>query len=154
VHRFTIKPSRGVGGNLAVAGGGIGQEDPGAEGTSKNLSSGNMQAVTQDLAVELYKGPPKSNEKLEETEEDFEIELDEEEALESSKVLGIAIFYSWTSYNPQILFSDMINAWGIQRLAAVEKLEDYMFKIEFVSEEEKTEFWKEARGATKEMLCW
>jgi hypothetical protein len=37
-------------------------------------------------------------------------------------------------------------------LAAVEKLEDYMFKIEFVSEEEKTEFWKEARGTTKEML--
>jgi hypothetical protein len=57
--------------------------------------------------------------------------------VESSKVLGIAVYYSRKSYNPQILFSDMITAWGVQRLAMVEKLGDYMFKIEFIREEEK-----------------
>jgi hypothetical protein len=89
-----------------------------------------MQEEIKDWTVEVYKGPPKSKEQTEGTEEDFEIELNEEEALESSKVLGIAVFYSQKSYNPHILFSDMINAWGIQRLAAVEKLGDYMFSLQ------------------------
>jgi hypothetical protein len=31
----------------------------------------------------------------------------------------------------------MISAWGVQRLAAMQKLGDYLFKIEFAREEEK-----------------
>jgi hypothetical protein len=57
--------------------------------------------------------------------------------VESSMVLGIAVYYSRKSYNPQILFSDMLTAWGIQNLAAIEKLGDFMYKIEFNHEEEK-----------------
>jgi hypothetical protein len=81
-------------------------------------------------------GPPKGKEQNEEQEHELEIELDEE-AVESSKVLGTTVFYSRKIYNMQILFSDMINTWAIQRLAAVEKLGDYKFKIEFSREEEK-----------------
>jgi hypothetical protein len=131
-----MKPGRDVGGSSVAAGGGTNLEDQGGEGTSKNLNRVNMHEEIKDWAVEVYKGPPKGKEQPEVPEEDFEIEFDEEEALES-KVLGIAVFYSQKSYNPQILFSDMINEWGIQRLAAVEKLGDYMFKIEFAREEEK-----------------
>jgi hypothetical protein len=57
--------------------------------------------------------------------------------VETSKVLGTVVFYSRKSYNPWFLFSDMINAWGIQRLAVMQKLGDYLFKIEFAREEEK-----------------
>jgi hypothetical protein len=51
--------------------------------------------------------------------------------------MGIAIYYSRNSFNPKILFSDMIHAWGIQKMAAVDKLGDYIFKVEFMREEEK-----------------
>jgi hypothetical protein len=71
-------------------------------------------------------------------EEDMlELELDEDDIVETSKVLGTTVFYSRKSYNPQYLSSDMINAWGIQKLATVEKIGDYIFKIEFVKEEDK-----------------
>jgi hypothetical protein len=67
----------------------------------------------------------------------LELELDEDDIVETSKVLGTTVFYSRKSYNPQYLSSDMINAWGIQKLATVEKIGDYIFKIEFVKEEDK-----------------
>jgi hypothetical protein len=51
--------------------------------------------------------------------------------------MAIAVFYSQKSYNPQFLFSDMVKAWGIPKLASMEKLGDYCFKLEFMQEEEK-----------------
>jgi hypothetical protein len=51
--------------------------------------------------------------------------------------MGIAVYYLRKSFNPMILFSDMLKAWGIQKLAAVDKLGDYIFKVEFMKVEEK-----------------
>jgi hypothetical protein len=70
-------------------------------------------------------------------EDELMIDIDGEDVVEASRVLGIAVYYSRKSYNPQFLFSDMISAWGIERLAGVEKLGDYIFKVEFTREEEK-----------------
>jgi hypothetical protein len=67
----------------------------------------------------------------------LELDLDEEDVVQFAQLLGLAIFYSRKSYNPQVLISDMISAWGVQKLAWVEKLGDYIFKIEFTTEEEK-----------------
>jgi hypothetical protein len=58
-------------------------------------------------------------------------------------LLAIAVYYSRKSYNPQSLFTDMISAWGIQRLASLEKIGDYNCKLEFVREEEK---WRAIEG--------
>jgi hypothetical protein len=49
--------------------------------------------------------------------------------------MAVAMFYSGKSYNPKFLFSDMLNAWGIPSLAAVVKLGDYCFRLEFNEEE-------------------
>jgi hypothetical protein len=40
----------------------------------------------------------------------LELDLDMEEAELSTKHLAIAMFYSRKSYNPQILFADMLKA--------------------------------------------
>jgi hypothetical protein len=67
----------------------------------------------------------------------LELDLDDEDAVKASQVLGIVVFYFRKSHNPLYLFADMIKAWGIQKLAGVEKIGDYIFKVEFVKEEEK-----------------
>jgi hypothetical protein len=106
-----------------------GDENP---GTNKE----NLNMDCKNWAVEVYKGSSKGKASIEEHEDEIEIDIDEEDVVEVSRVLGIAVFYSRKSYNPQFLFSDMISAWGIQRLVGVEKLGDYMFKVEFTREEE------------------
>jgi hypothetical protein len=57
--------------------------------------------------------------------------------METSRCLGIAVFYSWKSFNPKVLFSDMLQVWGVQKLVAVDKIGDYIFKVEFMTEDEK-----------------
>jgi hypothetical protein len=53
-----------------------------------------------------------------------------------SMFMAIAVFFSQKSYNPKILFTDMLNAWGIKELSVVEKLGNYCFKLEFARAEE------------------
>jgi hypothetical protein len=67
----------------------------------------------------------------------LELDLDGEVAEIASKCLATAVFFSRKSYSPQYLFSDMLKAWGIARLARVDKLGDYNFKLEFTKEEDK-----------------
>jgi hypothetical protein len=68
----------------------------------------------------------------------MELDLDVEDTFQSSKVLAIGVFYSRKFYNFQYLFSDMLNVWGITKLLVVEKLGDYIFKLEFTREVEKS----------------
>jgi hypothetical protein len=63
--------------------------------------------------------------------------MGEDEAEQSNKHLAMAIYYSRKSYNPRVLMTEMLNAWGIQKLVLVEKVGDYLFKMEFNKEEEK-----------------
>jgi hypothetical protein len=73
----------------------------------------------------------------------------------SAKVMAIAVFYSQKSYNPSVLFTDMLNAWGIPNLALAEKLSDYIFKLEFHKEADK-EWCMVAHGGIREtpsLLC-
>jgi hypothetical protein len=77
---------------------------------------------SKDWTVAVYKGSDAVREEAELEEDMLELELDEDDTVKTSKVLGIAVFYSRKSYNPQYLSSDMINVWGIQKLAAVEKI--------------------------------
>jgi hypothetical protein len=88
--------------------------------------------------LEIYKGSAgESQESLQMEDDVLEFNLDEEESLQASRTLAIGVFHSQKSYNPQVLFADMLRAWGIQKLLAVEKVGGYIFKIEFGSEEEK-----------------
>jgi hypothetical protein len=77
---------------------------------------------SKDWTVAVYKGSDAVREEAELEEDMLELELDEDDTVKTSKVLGIAVFYYRKSYNPQYLSSDMINVWGIQKLAAVEKI--------------------------------
>jgi hypothetical protein len=89
-------------------------------------------------AMEVYQGKQIGEENVVEEEDDIlEMELDVEEVELATKFMAIDVFYSRKSYNLQILFSGMLSAWGIQQLVAVEKIEDYNFKLEFCTEEEK-----------------
>jgi hypothetical protein len=90
-----------------------------------------------DWAMEVYKGEMSGQEEAAMEADMIELDLDEEEAEVQSRVLAIAVFYSRKSYNPRVLFADMIAAWGVQKLASVEKIGDYIFKLESVSEAEK-----------------
>jgi hypothetical protein len=77
---------------------------------------------SKDWTVAVYKGSDAVREEAELEEDMLELELDEDDTVKTSKVLGIVVFYSRKSYNPQYLSSDMINVWGIQKLVAVEKI--------------------------------
>jgi hypothetical protein len=90
-----------------------------------------------DWAMEVYKGEMSGWEEAAMEAEMLELDLDEEEAEVQSRVLAIAVFYSRKSYIPRVLFADMIATWGVQKLASVEKIDDYIFKLESVSEAEK-----------------
>jgi hypothetical protein len=70
-------------------------------------------------------------------EHKLELDMGEDEAEQSNKHLAMAIYYSRKSYNPRVLMTEMLNAWGIQKLVLVEKVGDYLFKMEFNKEEEK-----------------
>jgi hypothetical protein len=72
-----------------------------------------------------------------EEEDMLELDLDEEESEVLSNCMAIVVFYSRKSYNPKFLFADMLNSWSVAKLVAVEKLGDYIFKIEFIKGEEK-----------------
>jgi hypothetical protein len=79
------------------------------------------------------------------------VDLDEEEVELSSKSLAIAIYYSQKSYSPKVLFSEMLTVWGIPKLAVIDKLGDYCFKLECVKEEEKAtvlegDLWRHKLG--------
>jgi hypothetical protein len=87
--------------------------------------------------LEIYHGHPAVDGGEEEEEDILEFDLDEEEARTTAKVMAIVVFYSQKSYNAKCLFTDMLHAWGIPKLALVEKLGDYIFKLEFHKEEEK-----------------
>jgi hypothetical protein len=86
--------------------------------------------------MEVYTGPAGGTEQKVE-EDDILLDLDMELAELSPKHLAIAVFYSHKSYNPQVLFADMLKAWRISQLAGVEKVDDYIFRIEFGKLEEK-----------------
>jgi hypothetical protein len=126
-----------VGGSSSTVGFGTGYESQADKGVAQGIDKENLHEESKDWAVEVYKGSTKGKAQVEEQTDELEIKLDEEDAVETSKVLGIAVLYSRKSYNPQLLFSDMINTCSVQRLAAVEKLGDHMFKIEFARKEEK-----------------
>jgi hypothetical protein len=94
---------------------------------------------TQGWELEVYRGvTSKKNETQQEDEDEHEFDLDEEESVQASRTMAIGVFHSQKSYNPQALFADMLKAWGLLKLASVEKIGDYLFKIEFTSEAEKT----------------
>jgi hypothetical protein len=96
-----------------------------------------MEEERKDWTVMMFEGDVEGSRADDAAGEEIEIELDEEDAVEASKMLGVTVYYSRKSFNPQVLFSDMINAWGLQRQAAVEKIGDYLSKVEFIGEEEK-----------------
>jgi hypothetical protein len=100
-------------------------------------SKENLHVDSKNWVVEVYKGSSKGKDPVEEHEDELMTDIGKEDVVEASRVLGIVVYYSRKSYNPQFLFSDMISAWGIERLTGVEKLGDYMFKVEFTREEEK-----------------
>jgi hypothetical protein len=101
------------------------------------LADGASIEDRKDWAIEIYQGS-RANAKGEDDEEGMlELDLDEEEAELSSKHMAIAVFYSRKSYNPRYLFSDMMAAWGVPKMATVENMRDYMFKLEFAKGGEK-----------------
>jgi hypothetical protein len=97
-----------------------------------------MQDQNAGRALEVYKGGRSEQDAATMEAEILELDLDEEEAEVQSRVLAIVVFYSRKSYSLHVLFAYMIAAWGIQKLAAMDKIGDYIFKLEFVNEEEKT----------------
>jgi hypothetical protein len=88
--------------------------------------------------MEVYRGDHVRKKEVHQMDADIlEFDLDEEDSIHMLKALTIDVFHSQKSYNPQFLFSNMLKAWGLQKLASVEKIGDYIFKIEFGTEEEK-----------------
>jgi hypothetical protein len=89
--------------------------------------------------MEVYKGVAADYAKgaVEDDQDILEFNLDEEVGDETSKLLAIAVLFSRKSFSPQYLFSDMLEAWNMQRLAVVEKVGDYIFRLKFNSAEEK-----------------
>jgi hypothetical protein len=102
------------------------------------LNENDLQGEDKSWAMEVYKGDD-LDQKMSGTEEEgmLEFDLDDEETTLISKVMAIAVYYSRKSYSPQFLFSDMVKAWNIQRLAGIEKIRDYIFKLEFNTPEER-----------------
>jgi hypothetical protein len=79
-----------------------------------------------------------ANDQVHEVEDDLlELGLEDAEEEISKKHLTIAVYYSHKGFNPQILFSEMFKAWGVQNLVAIEKIGVHTFKLEFSREDEK-----------------
>jgi hypothetical protein len=96
----------------------------------------NMIGEAKYWAMEIYKGEGTKAEVEDDDDEVLELDL-EEEAEVATKFMAIAVYFSQKSYNPKILFSDMLNVWGLKELALVKNLGDYCFKLEFHSQDEK-----------------
>jgi hypothetical protein len=84
--------------------------------------------------MEVYKSED-TGLNIENSEEEgmLEFDLDEEETALVSEVMAIVVYYSCKSYSPQFLFSDMVKAWIVHQLAGIEKIGDYIFKLEFTT---------------------
>jgi hypothetical protein len=79
----------------------------------------------------------------------LEFDLDEEKSTLVSEVMAIAVYYSHESYNPQFLLADMVKAWNVNQLSSIEKIGDYIFKLEFTTPE-KTRVLEGVPGAIRE----
>lgn len=87
-------------------------------------------------------------------DEVLEFDLGEEDSLHASRTLAVGVFHSQKGYNPYVLFADMLKALGNTKLSSMKKLGDYIFKIEFGSEEEKAHVleggpWRHKEDAEK-----
>jgi hypothetical protein len=89
--------------------------------------------------MEVYKGTVEDqNQGNEDGDEGIpEFDLEEETTQEASRLLAIAVFFSRKSFSANFLFSDMLKAWNMKQLAAVEKIGDYIFRLKFITEAEK-----------------
>jgi hypothetical protein len=74
--------------------------------------------------MEVYQGR-REEDLLREAEDNIlELDLEDEEEEISRKHQAMTIFYSRKSFNPKVLFVDMLIAWGITKLALAEKVGD------------------------------
>jgi hypothetical protein len=79
-----------------------------------------------------------SQKNTEEEDNTLEIDLEDEGVEAVSDCMAIAVYYSHKSYNPQVLLADMLMAWNIKKLAKLEEISDYIFRVEFMTPKEKT----------------
>jgi hypothetical protein len=107
------------------------------EGNMHNQTTGLQEETCWEM--EVYKGTMQdpARESVVDDQEILVFDRDEEAVEETSRALGIAVFYSRKSFSLQFLFLDMLKAWSIQSLVAVEKVRDYIFRLEFNSVGEK-----------------
>jgi hypothetical protein len=103
---------------------------------SKGSNEHDVQPDGQEhRALEIYKKKVILDDEAEIEDGMLELDLDEDEVVEVAEQVGIAVYYSRKSLNPQILFLDMLQAWSIQKLVSVDRIRDYIFKVEFPTEE-------------------
>jgi hypothetical protein len=122
-------------------------------GTSSDPHQTNPLEQEKSWAMEVYKGEVQGQNK-ENLEDDgmLQFDLDEEETALGSKVMAIVVYYSHKRYSPHVMFADMVKAWNVHQLANIEKIGDYIFKVEFTMSEEKTRVLEGGSGAIREML--
>jgi hypothetical protein len=106
------------------------QEDGGADQHHEQVEACPHQVQVLEeasgWAMEVYKGAAEGQEHGNEDCEEgiLEFDLDEEGTQEASRLLAIASFFSRKSFSLNYLFSDMLKAWNMKQLAAVEKIGD------------------------------
>ncbi|MEJ2003229.1 MAG: DUF4283 domain-containing protein [Maritimibacter sp.] len=105
------------------------------QGPNQGMEGSAKHDEKQEWALDVYRGQTSGTTRVEEEEQVLEFDLEEEEAV--TECVAIAVYYSCKSYNSQILMDDMLMAWNIKKLAKVEKIGDYSFRIEFLTPEEK-----------------
>jgi hypothetical protein len=88
-------------------------------------------------ALEIYKGANLKEQVHEDDASLLELDLEDEASATAAPIRVIAVFFSQKSYNPQILFQDMLSAWDPDELHAIDKINNYCFKLEFAREEDK-----------------
>jgi hypothetical protein len=103
----------------------------------QGLDGSTRKDEKQDWIVDVYHGQASGSKRMEEDDDMLEIDLEEEGAEALSNCMAIAVYYSRKSYNPKVLLSDMLVAWNIEKLAKLEKIDDYIFRVEFMTLEEK-----------------
>jgi hypothetical protein len=116
--------------------GGMGNMDQHGPRRNSDPKLEDMSVEGNSWAMEVYKGDMDMQDRAAVGTEDegmLEFDLDDEETEAACEVMAIAVFYSRKSYSSQFLFSDMLKAWNIQQLAEIEKIGDYIFKLEFNS---------------------
>jgi hypothetical protein len=118
-------------------------------GTSSSVGEGNRedgggeqhqeQGEATEWAMEVYKGTIENHNQGKEDGDEgiLEFDLEEEATQEAPRLLAIAVFFSRKSFSPKFLFSDMLKAWNMKQLAVVEKIGDYIFRLEFITEAKK-----------------